>query len=201
MRQPRARNDPVAAARPSPAPRAEDNRTSKLVLAFVGGCIVFFATVASSASGTMAQSAVRRTDERQATVRIFARDLPLTLVLDLPLQGLDRAQTEQMVRAIPLVLERSEGRAGKYRIRFESHDVATPAAGKWHEPTCARNARSYVSDETVVGVIGTYNSGCAAIEVRFPYVERLKPDTATACRASEERLALLNLTFEGLCPR
>ena len=44
------------------------------------------------------------------------------IVSDLPLHGGDREQTLQMVHAIRFVLEQSGYKAGKYRIRFESHD-------------------------------------------------------------------------------
>ncbi|MDW8337852.1 MAG: branched-chain amino acid ABC transporter substrate-binding protein [Thermoleophilia bacterium] len=86
----------------------------------------------------------------------------LKIVSDLPLQGSDRVQTEQMNRAIEFVLEQADYKAGDYTIEFEAFDDSTAAAGKWDEAKCAENARTYV-DEGVAGVIGTYNSGCAAI--------------------------------------
>jgi branched-chain amino acid transport system substrate-binding protein len=87
------------------------------------------------------------------------------IVSDLPLQGSDRVQTEQMVRAIEFVLKQADNKAGDYDVEFESNDDATAAAGKWDEAKCAENARNYVDDDSIVGVIGTYNSGCAAIEI------------------------------------
>lgn len=87
----------------------------------------------------------------------------LKIVSDLPLQGSDRVQTEQMNRAIEFVLEQADYKAGDYTIEFEKFDDSTAAAGKWDEAKCAENARTYVDDESIVGVIGTYNSGCAAI--------------------------------------
>lgn len=87
----------------------------------------------------------------------------LKIVSDLPLQGSDRVQTEQMNEAIKFVLEQAGNKAGDYTIEFEAFDDATAAAGKWDEAKCAENARTYVDDESIVGVIGTYNSGCAAI--------------------------------------
>ncbi|HWQ23289.1 MAG TPA: branched-chain amino acid ABC transporter substrate-binding protein [Gaiellaceae bacterium] len=87
----------------------------------------------------------------------------LKIVSDLPLQGSDRVQTEQMNEAIKFVLEQADYKAGDYTIEFEAFDDATAAAGKWDEAKCAENARTYVEDESIVGVIGTYNSGCAAI--------------------------------------
>jgi branched-chain amino acid transport system substrate-binding protein len=88
----------------------------------------------------------------------------LKIVSDLPLQGSDRVQTTQMVRAIQFVLKKANNKAGDYTVEFKSYDDSTAAAGKWDEAKCAENARTYV-DQEVVGVIGTYNSGCAAIVI------------------------------------
>ena len=89
----------------------------------------------------------------------------LKIVSDLPLQGASREQTETMVNAIELFLEQQENKAGNYTIEYESFDDATAAKGAWDEAVCAANARKFVEDETIVGVIGTFNSGCAKIEV------------------------------------
>ena len=86
------------------------------------------------------------------------------IVSDLPLQGSDRVQTEQMVRAMQFILKQADNKAGDYTIEYESMDDATAAAGKWDEAKCAENARSDVDDDYVVFVIGTYKSGCAGIE-------------------------------------
>jgi branched-chain amino acid transport system substrate-binding protein len=85
------------------------------------------------------------------------------IVSDLPLQGSDRVQTEQMVRAIEFVIEQNNGKAGPHTIEFESFDDATAAKGAWDEAKCAENARTYAESDDIVAVIGTYNSGCAAI--------------------------------------
>ena len=85
------------------------------------------------------------------------------IVSDLPLQGSDRVQTEQMVRAIEFVIEQANNKAGPHTIEFESFDDATAAKGAWDEAKCAENARTYADDDSIVAVIGTYNSGCAAI--------------------------------------
>ncbi|HSF61090.1 MAG TPA: branched-chain amino acid ABC transporter substrate-binding protein [Gaiellaceae bacterium] len=89
----------------------------------------------------------------------------LKIVSDLPLQGSDRVQTTQMNEAIQFILEQADNKAGDYTIEFEAFDDATAAAGKWDEAKCAENARTFVDDESIVGNIGTYNSGCAAIEI------------------------------------
>jgi branched-chain amino acid transport system substrate-binding protein len=87
------------------------------------------------------------------------------IVSDLPLQGSDRPQTEQMVRAIEFYLESVDMKAGDFTLEFESFDDSTAAKGAWDEAKCAENARTYAGDDSIVAVIGTYNSGCAAIEI------------------------------------
>lgn len=89
----------------------------------------------------------------------------LKIVSDLPLQGSNLVQTSQMVDAIEYVLEQADNKAGDYTIEFESFDDAIASTGNWDEATCASNARSYADDDNIVGVIGTYNSGCAAVEI------------------------------------
>jgi branched-chain amino acid transport system substrate-binding protein len=87
------------------------------------------------------------------------------IVSDLPLQGSSAAQTEQMNNAIKLYLSDIGNKAGNYTIQFEAFDDSTAAKGAWDEATCAANARKYVEDESIIGVLGTFNSGCAKIEV------------------------------------
>ncbi|HEX3254710.1 MAG TPA: branched-chain amino acid ABC transporter substrate-binding protein [Gaiellaceae bacterium] len=89
----------------------------------------------------------------------------LKIVSDLPLQGSSSAQTETMVNAIKLYLQEQGNKAGNYNITYQSFDDATAAKGEWDEATCAANARKYVEDSSIVGVVGTFNSGCAKIEV------------------------------------
>jgi branched-chain amino acid transport system substrate-binding protein len=87
------------------------------------------------------------------------------IVSDLPLQGSSAAQTETMNNAVELYLEGIGNKVGNYTIEFEAFDDSTAAKGAWDEATCAANAREFVADETIVGVIGTFNSGCAKIEI------------------------------------
>jgi branched-chain amino acid transport system substrate-binding protein len=87
------------------------------------------------------------------------------IVSDLPLQGSDRVQTTQMNRAIRFVLEKADFKAGPHTIEFEEFDDTTAAKGAWDEAKCAENARTFAEDDSVVVNIGTYNSGCAAIEI------------------------------------
>ena len=82
---------------------------------------------------------------------------------DLPLQGSSRTQTVQMVEAIRFVLSQRGWKAGDTNVGFQSCDDSTAQAGKWDPGKCSQNANAYAQNEAVVGVIGTFNSGCAAI--------------------------------------
>jgi branched-chain amino acid transport system substrate-binding protein len=87
------------------------------------------------------------------------------LASDFPLQGSSRTQTIQIVEAIRYLLEQSNFKAGDHNVAYQSCDDATAQAGKWDSGKCSTNAQAYASNEKVVGVIGTFNSGCAAIEI------------------------------------
>jgi branched-chain amino acid transport system substrate-binding protein len=84
---------------------------------------------------------------------------------DFPLQGSSRTQTIQIVEAIRYLLEQSNYKAGDHNVAFQSCDDSTAQAGKWDSGKCSTNAQAYAGNEKVVGVIGTFNSGCAAIVI------------------------------------
>jgi branched-chain amino acid transport system substrate-binding protein len=87
------------------------------------------------------------------------------IVSDLPLQGANRAQSTTMVNAIEMAIAERDGKAGSVRIDYESYDDATAQAGQWDEAKCAENAQTAAQDEEIVGWIGPFNSGCAAVEI------------------------------------
>ncbi len=87
------------------------------------------------------------------------------IVSDLPMQGSSRTQTVQMTKAIRYVLEQAGWKAGDLNIGYQVCDDATAQAGKWDSGKCSTNAQAYASNEAVIGVIGTFNSGCAGIEI------------------------------------
>ena len=92
-------------------------------------------------------------------------DADVLLASDFPLQGSSRTQTIQIVEAIRYLLEQSNYKAGDHNVAYQSCDDATAQAGKWDSGKCSTNAQAYAGNEKVVGVIGTFNSGCAAIEI------------------------------------
>jgi branched-chain amino acid transport system substrate-binding protein len=96
---------------------------------------------------------------------------------DLPLQGSGRTQTVQMTEAIKFILKQHDFKAGDYKIGYQSCDDATAQQGKWASEKCSANANAYAQNKSLIGVIGTFNSGCA--EIIVPVLNRA-PDGPVA---------------------
>lgn len=92
---------------------------------------------------------------------------------DLPLQGAVRHQTIQVSRAEIWALANAGWKAGSYKIGYQSCDDSTAQTGGWDPAKCATNAHLYANNKTVIGVLGTFNSGCAKIIV--PILDRAGP--------------------------
>jgi branched-chain amino acid transport system substrate-binding protein len=88
-----------------------------------------------------------------------------TIASDFPLQGSSQHQTTQMNQAIQLILEQNNWKAGNYTLQFQPCDDSTAQLGSWDSATCSSNANAYANTSSVIGVIGTFNSGCAELEV------------------------------------
>jgi branched-chain amino acid transport system substrate-binding protein len=94
----------------------------------------------------------------------------MIIASDLPLQGSGRTQTVQMTAAIKYILKQHGFKAGSHTVGYQSCDDSTAQAGKWDSAKCSANANAYANNENVVGVIGTFNSGCA--EIIIPVLNR-----------------------------
>jgi branched-chain amino acid transport system substrate-binding protein len=84
---------------------------------------------------------------------------------DLPLQGSSASQSDSTNKMIELYLEQQGNKAGKYNISFKTYDDSTAAKGAWDDAACAKNATDHVANTAEVAVMGTFNSGCAKIQV------------------------------------
>jgi branched-chain amino acid transport system substrate-binding protein len=84
---------------------------------------------------------------------------------DLPLQGANRALTTEMNKAIAYMFQQAKWKAGKYTIAFQPCDDSTAQKGAWDSSKCTANANAYAHDSSVIGIIGTFNSGCAKLEI------------------------------------
>ena len=146
------------------------------LLALVGAAIVV-AAVAAGYSGT-ARSATAGVSPLPSSscgpVVYKGSGAPdFIIASDLPLQGAIRHQTVQISRAMIWALAEKGWKAGKYKIGYQSCDDSTAQTGGWDSGKCASNARLYASNRSVIGVLGTFNSGCAKIEV--PILNRANP--------------------------
>ena len=119
------------------------------------------------------------------------------IVSDLPLQGDSRRRSLQMNDAITLVLEGANWQAGGRRVAFQACDDSEADTGLWSKAQCSSNARAYAADPSVLGVIGTYNSGCA--EVMIPILGGA-PGGGLAMVSPGNTLICLTESASG-CPR
>jgi branched-chain amino acid transport system substrate-binding protein len=92
-------------------------------------------------------------------------DPDVLIASDMVLQGSSRTQTLQIVEAIRQVLDSAGWKAGEANVGFQSCDDSTAQAGKWDPGKCSQNANAYAENEALLAVIGTFNSGCAAVEL------------------------------------
>ena len=140
--------------------------TKRLFVAFlvaVAGTLVL-ATVGSG--GTSKKQAQPLPASSCSPIVYKGSGTPKFLVAsDLPLQGSGRTQTIEMTKAIQFILNGAGWKAGAYTIGYQSCDDATAQAGKWDSAKCSANGNAYARDKDVIGVIGTFNSGCAEIIV------------------------------------
>lgn len=89
----------------------------------------------------------------------------LIISTDLPMQGSSKAASDSTVNAINLYLDQVNHKAGKYTVKLQTYDDSTAAAGQWDPASCSKNAQSHVANKNEVAVMGTFNSGCAELEV------------------------------------
>jgi branched-chain amino acid transport system substrate-binding protein len=87
------------------------------------------------------------------------------IVSDLPLQGDSAERSSQQEEAIRLILDQRGWKAGATSVAYQACDDSIEKTGLWDPTTCRSNADAYARDRQVLGVIGTYNSGCAAEEI------------------------------------
>jgi branched-chain amino acid transport system substrate-binding protein len=139
----------------------------KSVLVSIGLLVSALALVAAGCGGGDGGGAPEALPSSSCTAIEYEGDGDPDYIVasDFVLQGSSRTQTEQIVAAIRFQLQQQDWKAGDYNIGFQSCDDATAQAGKWDSAKCSANANAYAANDAVIGVIGTFNSGCAAIEI------------------------------------
>ena len=137
----------------------------KSVLFALGLLVASLALVASGCGGGDDGGGVEALPSSSCTEVEYGGegDPDVLIASDLPLQGGDRVQTLQMQDAIRYVLGQNEWKAGDLNIAYQGCDDSTAQAASWDSGKCSENAQAYAANSDVVGVVGTFNSGCAQI--------------------------------------
>jgi branched-chain amino acid transport system substrate-binding protein len=78
-----------------------------------------------------------------------------------------------MADAIEYMLEQQDWKAGDTVLGYQSCDDSTAQAGSWDSAKCSSNGRAYANNASVIGIIGTFNSGCAKLVIPIANRESL----------------------------
>jgi branched-chain amino acid transport system substrate-binding protein len=89
----------------------------------------------------------------------------LVISTDLPLQGTNKDTSDSTNKLIQLYLDSVNSKAGDYKVVLKPYDDSVAATGSWDPATCTKNANAHVANADEIAVMGTYNSGCAKLEV------------------------------------
>jgi branched-chain amino acid transport system substrate-binding protein len=145
------------------------------LLAFVGAIAVVAALFAGYSGTAKSASTVNALPSSSCGPIVYKGPGKPTFIIasDLPLQGAIRKQTVQISRAMIWALQQKGWKAGNTTIGYQSCDDSTAQSGGWDSAKCATNARLYATNTSVMAVVGTFNSGCAKIEV--PILNRAHP--------------------------
>jgi branched-chain amino acid transport system substrate-binding protein len=148
----------------------------KLTVGVLAVTVVVAAAIAASFAGSASSAAkVSPLPSSSCTPVVYkgSGSPDFIIASDLPLQGAIRHQTLQINRAIIWALQDKGWKAGSLKIGYQSCDDSTAQAGGWDTGKCATNAHLYAANTSVIGVVGTFNSGCAKIII--PILNRAHP--------------------------
>src|SRR5262249_20149359 len=150
----------------SPDPPVTGGRVKKRIYAGVGASVGLAVVVSAIMVGSAIAHSSGATPLPASSCSAIQNPSGQYLIAsDLPLQGSGRTQTVQMTKAIAYILKQHGWKAGKYTLAYQSCDDSTAQAGKWDSGKTSANANAYAQDSSVIGVLGTFNSGAAEIVV------------------------------------
>jgi branched-chain amino acid transport system substrate-binding protein len=137
----------------------------RILVGSAAGAVLLGIVLAATVGGAFARTTGATPLPASSCSAIQNPDGNLLIASDLPEQSAGRAQIVQMEKAIPFIFAQDGWKAGNYTLAYQPCDDSTVQAGKWDSDKCSSNANAYAQDASVVGVIGTFNSGCAEIEI------------------------------------
>jgi DNA-binding SARP family transcriptional activator/ABC-type branched-subunit amino acid transport system substrate-binding protein/DNA-binding beta-propeller fold protein YncE len=112
----------------------------------------------------------------------------LLIASSLQLQGPPGNVTNQMTEAIRFVLGSNHFSAGRYAVGYQACDDSTITQSSLATSRCASNARAYTNDDSVIGVIGPFDSNCATAAI--PIANRAHPGPLALIGASTTYVGL-----------
>jgi branched-chain amino acid transport system substrate-binding protein len=89
----------------------------------------------------------------------------LAVYSSLPLQGPSAAISQELVNGEKLALASAGGRAGHFRVGYNSLDDSNPANGHWSPGVTASNAKTAAEDTSTIAFIGDFESAATAISL------------------------------------
>ncbi|HET8593023.1 MAG TPA: branched-chain amino acid ABC transporter substrate-binding protein [Solirubrobacterales bacterium] len=133
------------------------------LLALLACAVIAVGLIACGDDGADEAAAVEAVDANCGDVEYEGQGDPSALIVsDLPLQGDSAERSAQMNDAIRQELDDQGWQVGSTNVALQACDDSIEETGEWDEQVCRDNATAYAENSDVIGVIGTYNSGCAA---------------------------------------
>lgn len=159
---------PEAPTSPPPAPRRPRPRPVLLLgVALLAASGIAVTAVQLVAAGDASSSELRTLAlNRCSALHYEGPGSPDRLVVaDLPLRPGVLDTTGAMVDAMTLALAQRGYKAGSHRVGLQVCDDATAENVVADPLTCSANARAYVADPSVIGVVGPFTSTCAKLQI------------------------------------
>jgi branched-chain amino acid transport system substrate-binding protein len=91
----------------------------------------------------------------------------LTVYSSEPLQGPSSGASQQTIDGEILALHDADGRAGPFKINYDSLDDASPTSGEWNPGITATDAKVAAQDTSTIAYLGDFDSGATAISLPF----------------------------------
>jgi branched-chain amino acid transport system substrate-binding protein len=123
---------------------------------FVTGCLVAGTVVALAACGSSSNSGTSSSGGTTAATGGKTIDIYSSL----PLLGPLTSATKPALNGEMLALSQAGGKAGPFKVHFQSLDDATAAKANYDVGQCASDARTAAADPKAVAYVGEFNSGC-----------------------------------------
>ena len=89
----------------------------------------------------------------------------LTIYASLPMQGVTRPESADILRSIGFALDEIGSKIGKFNVRLVPLDNVNPGTGRPDEDVVARNAQRAVNDKTTIAYIGEASSGTSMVSM------------------------------------